>query len=60
MIGDPPDDAEAALRRTTAAAGVFPGEFSTETLVEAGRLAVAPAVGDLISRLRRDRSRPSE
>jgi phosphoglycolate phosphatase-like HAD superfamily hydrolase len=36
MIGDTPYDAEAALGASTAAAGVLSGDFSKETLLEAG------------------------
>jgi len=60
MIGDTPYDAEAARGASTAAAGVLSGGFSKEALLEAGCLAVAPEVGDLISRLRRDQSPSSE
>jgi phosphoglycolate phosphatase-like HAD superfamily hydrolase len=60
MIGDTPYDAEAARGASTAAAGVLSGGFSKEALLEAGCLAVAPEVGDLISCLRRDQSPSSE
>lgn len=60
MIGDTPYDAEAAGEANTAAAGVLTGGFSEETLLQAGCVAVAPEVRDLIRSLRAGRLRPSE
>jgi phosphoglycolate phosphatase-like HAD superfamily hydrolase len=51
VIGDTPYDAEAASGAGTASAGVLTGGFSTETLLQAGCLAVAAEVRDLVSRL---------
>jgi HAD superfamily hydrolase (TIGR01549 family) len=60
MIGDTPYDAEAAQEAGTSAAGVLSGGFSKETLLEAGCLAVARQVHDLIAALQSDAPRSSE
>jgi phosphoglycolate phosphatase-like HAD superfamily hydrolase len=54
VIGDTPYDAEAASGAGTASAGVLTGGFSKETLLQAGCLAVAQEVRDLVSCLKAD------
>jgi phosphoglycolate phosphatase-like HAD superfamily hydrolase len=60
VIGDTPYDAEAACGAGTASAGVLTGGFSKETLLQAGCLAVAQDVRDLVSCLKADRPPSSE
>jgi phosphoglycolate phosphatase-like HAD superfamily hydrolase len=60
VIGDTPYDAEAASGAGTASAGVLTGGFSRETLLQAGCLAVAQEVRDLISCLKADQPSSSE
>jgi len=60
MIGDTPYDAEAAQGASTAAAGVLTGGFAKEGLLQAGCIAVAQEVPDLISCLEAHLPRSSE
>jgi phosphoglycolate phosphatase-like HAD superfamily hydrolase len=60
VIGDTPYDAEAASGAGTASAGVLTGGFSKETLLQAGCLAVAQEVRDLVYCLKADRPPSSE
>jgi len=54
VIGDTPYDAEAASGAGTASAGVLTGGFSREVLLQAGCVAVAREVCDLVSWLEAD------
>jgi phosphoglycolate phosphatase-like HAD superfamily hydrolase len=60
VIGDTPYDAEAASGAGTASAGVLTGGFSKEALLQAGCLAVAGEVRDLVSCLQVDQQPSSE
>lgn len=60
VIGDTPYDAEAASGAGTASAGVLTGGFSREVLLQAGCLAVAGEVRDLVSWLKADQPPASE
>jgi HAD superfamily hydrolase (TIGR01509 family) len=51
MVGDTPYDAEAGLEAGTKAAGVLTGGFSAETLAQAGCLAVADDLQELLLKL---------